>query len=469
MSNEIVMDLLPASKTRISTSSNTIIYNTNLMLHGGSARLDLEFSIGRARCSFPATTTHLLRIVTISPQHRPCQHLPIEILRSIAFFAQPKGQIGWRKELLDLSLVCKAWRPVVDLFFEDPQPNHNDVDRADIVSVANSLEKDRAKGRVIKTFVPWAYVDRHHIALEYFQAQLTIFRVASALRNITLGFTHRNLLKDVIRALSALEDVQNLRVSPMYEFGSSYHEGLRFSMSDILEFTAKWHRLETVFVRDWRTPSNAPISFLWSRLWGDPLAVVASQFVPSLAPARNRSRIKQLRFECGELTGTEILSFLSLQTPSTLQSLDLRCVSGLTNVDILAFLRHVAPTLQILVVEQCYITHNFHDEYAIDTAMPSLVSLETATLDGDLASELAISRKVQNQANDQFEPSISLRLPSSRVCGVAEALKTTAWRHIKIDWKCENSVFADNPTLLAAHQIAIGRGISMTTRLMILG
>ncbi|KAG6873799.1 hypothetical protein C0995_011024 [Termitomyces sp. Mi166 len=75
------------------------------------------------------------------------------------------------------------------------------------------------------------------------------------------------------------------------------------------------------------------------------------------------------------------------------------------------------------------------EEYAIDAAIPSLTSLETLVLDGDLSSEKALIRKVRQRPRDEDTTRtmhrISLRNPLViRLEKVLDALSVTGWDSI---------------------------------------
>jgi len=160
-------------------------------------------------------------------------------------------------------------------------------------------------------------------------------------------------------------------------------------------------------------------------------------------------------------------------------------VCGLRNQDFRVFLTAVAHSISKIIVLQCIFSRDVDEEFALDAAMPNLSSLETLSADGRSVSALAISRRplINSTASRDLHGSISIEPAGSELAlhEVAEAMKVTTWKAIRVIW-APSRMASDDPTgvysntqvlttsissfnesdTMAARQVARKRGIMFT-------
>ncbi|KAG6919789.1 hypothetical protein DXG01_000289 [Tephrocybe rancida] len=416
----------------------------------GSASLFLHISScdTLTQPTLACADTHMIHILPIIDNRAPRAPISLDILREIAWHAFSQRPRKWRQGLLAFGMVSKAWLPLLDLFFGDvrvPFTRKEDHDTADMLSVANSLSRNPTRGVLIQKYTPSAYHPGDHEAVEYFQAQITILRSATAVKDVSFGYTHKQLLEELLGALSMLREVRTLQLSTESD-QHPHHDAYRLSIAEAQAFIRKWAHLEKLAISDWRTPS-------------------CERPGPSSPHTEFQSKLKELSLVSGELSGPQLLFFLgATRTSPSLQIVELRHICGLTNFDLLIFLLHVAPCLKKLVIASCDIARTPNDEYALDAAMPSLASLDSVELIGDLASDLVLLRKVRRRVHGTARTSISLALPPSKLPGVVKAMAVTSWERIDIRWDQRTGTPAWN-LLSDAYNKAYRRRISFSTAL----
>ncbi|KAG6819559.1 hypothetical protein H0H93_010769 [Arthromyces matolae] len=386
--------------------------------HDGAITLFLHSNLIRPSLSNPPLAgphAHMVRILSV--QNRPpFVGVPCKIIQRIAWIACFSRSEGWRRDLFNMGLVCKAWAIVLDLYFE---LSHNlelgspDNDPADISCVARTISGSPERARLIKRYNSTSY--KHWPGwpmprgLDYFKAQNTILRLATALGDVTIDGTVESVLPNFVDTLSGLREVRRLTVDGNFYIpphGARYHT---LSLEDISQFIAYWPHLET---------------------WG-------------------------------VITGPQLLNFAGcLHQPPKLTYLRLTRLEGLCNSDLLACLTHVSPTIESLFISFCKISRCLDENYAVDATIPDMPRLAFLELSGDLSSDLTISRKVPGSTPDGGKVS-ELRLyhpNNSNFINLEDAINVTGWGSITITW---NQLYAPDPARVqAAKEVAQRRGMS---------
>ncbi|KAF8076901.1 hypothetical protein FPV67DRAFT_437484 [Lyophyllum atratum] len=351
----------------------------------------------------------MARILPIrSASRTPFIFLPFPIIRRIALYACNLEEKRWRQALLSYGLVCKSWAPVLDLFFEvflDPNyDSRKNECPPSIGAVARSLSNNPTRGALIKTYSPLQYrlllEMRATVAAfeEFCEAQNTILCLATSLMHVTVASTLVSLFQEFVDILCTLEDVQSFRVMNLtfWELHLATENLVRsLSFEDIRRIIAHWPRLTRLKLVRWASSPSSSSQSVSSEPSRDLGIVVQNTEYEGLEPLY---QIEDLSLFSGELTAPQlrILVSPSQHLAPTLRKAAFENVRGISNADFLAFLTSVASTLVSLNVVQCNIPRASEDEeYAIDAAMPNLVSLESFEVDGDHASALSISRKIR--------------------------------------------------------------------------
>ncbi|KAF8076902.1 hypothetical protein FPV67DRAFT_1473099 [Lyophyllum atratum] len=420
-----------------------------------------------------AQDLYTARILPIrSTSRSPCVYLPFPIIRRISFYACNVERDGWRQTLASFGLVCKAWAPLFDLFFEvflnSSYDSRKDKGPPRIAAVARSLSENPARGTLIKTYSPILYrpipMKRVTAATfeKYCKAQNTILRLATSLTHITVASTLVPLLQEFVDILCTLEDVQSFR-----SMNSLYWQVLppeetpvrTLSFEDIQRIIARWPRLTKLSLAGWTSPPPSSSQSFSSKRSKD-LDVVGQN--TEYEGVESMCRIEDLTLVTGELTASQ-LRFLASPSPSlapTLQRARFKDVRGISNSEFLAFLTSVASTLVSLLVARCDYYHASKDEeYAIDVAMPNLVSLESLDVEGDHASALSISRKTRRESRSgRTRGRITINNPYSMdLASIVEALPFTGWDSVTVVRNPKKTYLPD--LVQEASDIAQARGI----------
>ncbi|KAH0583507.1 hypothetical protein J132_09661 [Termitomyces sp. J132] len=433
------------------------VSSTILFLHCNHSAQP-EFSPGGNVRKPTRARAHYVRVIPV-PETRPPQptfNLPQPVLSRIVFLAFSDKQKGWRRGLLSCGLVCKSWVYLVDFFFNDFHDSDMcrlDHDPPNIANVARSLEKDLSRSPLISTYSPAKYLRSTRVTntefMMFCEAQNRILRYATSITNIAIESTHAFLFQEFYDILCSLKDVNNLRVTPM-RFGPRDSGDIRhLTYEEILKIISVWPHLKRLNIVNWKLSADLDSS---------------SSSDVLLENVRVTCPIEDLNLRIGKLTGPLLMRLTGPSfSPPTLRVVRFDAIKGLTNSDFLAFLLRVSPTLVSLSVSACPMWRTSDDEeYAIDTAMPSLTSLETLILEGDLSSEKALIQKVRQRPSDVNiawkRHCISLCNPlMMRLESVLDAVSVTGWDSIHV--YLDTPVGYSPQTSVEVVQAAKARGI----------
>ncbi|KAG6880233.1 hypothetical protein C0992_002999 [Termitomyces sp. T32_za158] len=423
-----------------------------------------DFSPGGVMTKPTRVRAHCVRVIPVT-ENRPLRStfkLPRSLLSRIICIAFSDQTKGWRKGLLSCSLVCKSWVYLADIFFTDfegVRKKRFDHDPPYIASVARSLQENPFRARLIMTYSPAKYLRPTRVNNAVFrafcEAQNMILHYATAVKDLTLEFTHAFLFQEFYDILRGLRGVSNLQVIGAQRFGPPDTGDVRhLTFEEILKIVSLWPCLSKLVIENFKLTSGS-----------------SSSRGADLEDVQITCPIHDLYLGVGILRGPLLMRLTgSLPSPPTICFAQFDAVKGLTNSDFLAFLLRVSPTLVYLSVSDCPMWRNSDDEeYAIDAAMPNLTSLETLSLGGDLSSEKALIRKIRRMSLDeettQNRHKISLFNPKMvRLDVVMDALSVTGWDAIHI---CMDTPAGYSPQLTAeVTQAAKARGIDFSVAIL---
>jgi hypothetical protein len=100
----------------------------------------------------PGINVHDVRIVPLPGSRPPFCSLPPNILHRIAQCAFSSREEGFRSQLMSWALVCKAWLPLLDIFYERLGKSHA-LDKPDLYAVVRTLERLPEKAKLIRQLV----------------------------------------------------------------------------------------------------------------------------------------------------------------------------------------------------------------------------------------------------------------------------------------------------------------------------
>ncbi|KAG6837052.1 hypothetical protein H0H93_015623 [Arthromyces matolae] len=349
-------------------------------------------------------------------------HLPTISLLNIARYALGKKDLGWRTELMNYGTVCRAWTPVLDLFFESVQ-TRNCKDRPSIMYVARALEQRPDRRTLMWMFLPAAYrefFDNSRYEM-FSQTCVRILGLSTELRNIHLPVTTASAWDDLVKVLQSQKGVRRCTLaSPVVHRPPTLHRP--YSIDDIQTIVGGWEHLRTLRIDGWITDPETPLCEVGDQTY----------------------RLKELRLVTGNITGFQLLRFIPSTSATMLKKLHLVSVTGLTNNDLRSLLTLVSPTLKELHIQGTPTTREEPDEpYALDATIADMPHLKSVTLDGDHASALAIARKGPGSkdgkpAKDELRGTMSLVVHTEfevvHAESVVRALGTTGWKHVMVWW-----------------------------------
>jgi len=203
-----------------------------------------------------------------------------------------------------------------------------------------------------------------------------------------------SLADQAVRHLLALRHVQTFHMSRISKGRHKINVSdtrKTIAMSTIQYFMSSWEKLSDLELHGWADEDDYQTT----------PGVTACSF-----------RLVFLILGDGTLIGSQLLYFIP-PTPPTLSKLVLVKIKGLTNADFTVFLDAVAPSLEILHLQECSFTKtSSSEELALDATI-SKMNLKIAQMNTDHISTLALSRKndtglrpgaVLSIYSDRYEP-----------------------------------------------------------------
>ncbi|KAF9459686.1 hypothetical protein BDZ94DRAFT_1001647 [Collybia nuda] len=385
--------------------------------------------------------THMVRVLPLSGSAPIFLQLPLTILRRIATFAFSRRESGFRRGLLSFGLICKAWLPVLDIFFEIlGHPNYHSriKDLPSAAAAARTLECKPEKAKFLKIFRSRDYFiddDEDNLA----GAHISILKLATFITDITISSVPPSLVDPFLNTASMLKAVRNFTVSTQDDMGSSSStiskkSSPQLRISDILNLISHWEELRTLIIIQSQSSNNSDVEYINGHL-------------NTLAQSYS-CKIEGLNLSHVTISGPQILRLISPSHP-ILTGLSLDNISGVSNREFLSFLSYASPTLVHLHISSSNIPRDSDaEEYAVDAVMPLMVALNGATISGQ-ASILAIARKSRSKVPKPINSLQSLYSMNTSVTftdntydpsasDVAAALQTTGWRSITISYASGN-------------------------------
>jgi hypothetical protein len=202
---------------------------------------------------YDGSDTHVIRVLPSIGLRPPFPGLPFKILRRIADHAFSNRYLGWRTSLLSCALVCKAWSPLVDVFFDTLGSSLNN-DKLDPQAVANSLERQPTKGHLIKRidYRNFRAKDDDPERVDFSKALISVLGMSIAAKEVVLCETPSTLIHDLVQALGRLEKVE---ICTMYKGGFHYPfggEAQQFpNIVDTQRSIANWSELRVLKLSQW--------------------------------------------------------------------------------------------------------------------------------------------------------------------------------------------------------------------------
>ena len=363
----------------------------------------------------PADLVLGFRILPPFVSRRPFVRLPQELLHMIFNEAKLVSE-NWRKLMLSLALVCRAWsRPALDIMYEDFGNSHDVMCNVFPYAprLAKTLQHYPALGKKIRRFCTDTFLCNCKVGREneeYYLGEaialLTILQAAMNITELRSGGTHQLLTQDFVHTLCSFSNIKELISIGNTKFEPAFVYIL--NIGDILRFLSHWPLVCRLTL--WDIPSAIALDDL-------PTSTCTITFVS----------LRLLSLDLSQLR------LLTTSWKSALREARISDISGLTNEDIRMWLSEVGPTLEILRIDSRVRNHrSVHEEYAVDAMLPIMKNLVFLDISGNVASHLVLERFAPASnaiPGRRYKLQIHV-IPGLTTRRLLKALKTTAWTEI---------------------------------------
>jgi hypothetical protein len=221
-------------------------------------------------------TAYSVWVLPVSQQRPAFLSLPPDVLPRIAHFACHSGQTTSQGWLMSWALVCKAWLPVLDAFFEcihtqtGPKP--------DTAVIARTLEGNTEKGKLVTSLNTrdfarndWRRCGKFPMFAE---AHLKILTLATRIKTLGIGAIQSNIFSSAIQSLLALREVETFIVSGDGDShpnmpDSTPREWDYLNMVDIQNLVKSWPKLRSLNAMRWDNTRHSTEWVSYSIVRGD--------------------------------------------------------------------------------------------------------------------------------------------------------------------------------------------------------
>ncbi|KAG6917324.1 hypothetical protein DXG01_002982 [Tephrocybe rancida] len=375
---------------------------------------------------------HAFRILPLATRSK-CPELPPHIVRRITEFAVAHGERGWRKVLMTCGLVSRAWKQVLDIYFQGLGSITRNLvaDNPWASSVARSLDLRPERGALIRSFSVYDYAFKSNVkgqdnyTAQDWDALLTILGHVdpAGLRVIHLPVSiPAYVAGDLSTRFFSLCDVKELHIGESH----SKSEKVPFDMDTIQSWISQWPDFRVLQLGRWSKSGDIDVAT-----------------APSTSGQFN---LINLTLSFGTLSASQLRRLTPSSVPR-LNTLRLVHVDGFSNHDFTLFLCAAASTLKEIFVTDCEFSRGApSEEFALDAAMPTLTALVKLCARGPgLASSLTLGRKPvsYNILGPRYlMPSITLQPGKDDVLSneLLQAVEVTGWVNIEVHFPVSQDV-----------------------------
>lgn len=214
----------------------------------------------------PSIPTHMVQILPLVMQRSSSCRLPFKIIHRIVSFTLSERGNGFRRALMSFGLVCKAWLPLLDIFYEGlgypaypfgAQAQAQDQPLA--TAVARTLERNPEKAQLIKIFRSWDYSAEGDTKNQLTEAHMTILKLVTAATIIRVSSIPPLLGNFFLGTASMLKGIRGFVANTgnsrdgtvVGDIGPIF----QLDTSDILKLISHWPELQMLRIIQSRDPN----------------------------------------------------------------------------------------------------------------------------------------------------------------------------------------------------------------------
>ncbi|KAJ7786748.1 hypothetical protein B0H14DRAFT_302068 [Mycena olivaceomarginata] len=369
-------------------------------------------------CAYPASmgiSAFSVRICPPRSHRRIFTQPPPEILSAIFGCAIENKYGSWRPTLISFALVCRDWEIALEHLFHDFGSDTSGKTAPDLKAVSEAVLAKPQLGKAI-----W-HLSRSHFGRDQNQNEPEYLDLAIAFKNVLhsakhvrdleILHTHSSIREEFVEALGQSRDVRTFLIDS-HSTPDEPNYRCRPTLPELFRCFQKWSRLHGLKLFGWDGPN--------------PFLQTAEQFTIEQTPPLGCA-LRSITLYNGPITAPQLCN-LTAGSHSSLSDVSFNGIVGLSNAGLKGWLLQVAPALRQLNIEKSSIAKASDDEeYALDATMSHLISLSSMRIEGDVLSELAVSRKPGSTGRSGGGRINLANCPGVNPNGLVQALKYTGW------------------------------------------
>ncbi|KAF9459679.1 hypothetical protein BDZ94DRAFT_1312186 [Collybia nuda] len=201
------------------------------------------------------TPNHCIRILPLITHCSPPK-LPSEVIQNIGYYVFEGADRNFRSLLLSFALLCKAWSPIVNIFWET-LGTFSVNDKPDAKLVLKALSRQPEKARYVKRFIPWDYRilegcnDKPYY--HFSDIHLCILTMVTFVSEIHLCSIHLTIVESLLQLISTLPGIEIFIINDPISLSAADDpvtppHGYYLNISDILIILPHWKKLRILHI-----------------------------------------------------------------------------------------------------------------------------------------------------------------------------------------------------------------------------
>lgn len=380
-------------------------------------------------CVYPAPMgppTHGFRVLPPSEKRSLFTQPPVDVLYNIFsnLALDASYYENWRKDLVSMSLVCRAWwKTALCIVYEDFETYADK--KPDIGKFATALKGSPMWGRYIKRFSPYCFT-AGGLGAKFNEDALIILKTASNMRTLTVVEVDPALAEQFVEAFCTMTELRN------------FTQLSSLNAAQLAKCFSHWPKLRRATVYQIGRPTDEDRN-------------------DELAPAK--CALDELKLERGLISMIQLRN-ITASSRETLHTVVLKSIRGISNKEIASWLLDFGPTLTNLTLQSNVFTRSEEEELALDQTISQMPKLFDLTIDGPIATVLTLLRfePITDADQNVFRRRCCLRISDPMLIdphAFVIALRTTKWNNVNITglrMSEENSELAEEAKKVASER-----------------